>query len=348
MISANLFDPALTIEQVQLLHKQRRPAIAEARTITDRNHPLRGQAGLFATTNIPAETIVCGYGGEVTPPVKSVYAAHLSAGLVVDATAVGSEGRFANDSSGIADAPNCCLGVFDCPMTGRTLVCVRTVVPIKRGEELLVSYGDGYWDFGSDSDAGSAAPPAKTPRLPLRPVWPKGFKYLSGMHYKVTPEQQKGASVFVKMNGVEVTDGAGESGSPSLVAVVDLAPGCFVGYFAGLVSAKPPKQDEYTGPPVYLLVAADGSEFYVSDCGSEARHIGFAPRGNVCIERAHHLITGEVLLEVRVKRGSKIAAGTALAFDVGSKDFLRPGKRNQAATGVPRARARKTPTKDTA
>lgn len=320
MFSASLYDPSLSVEQVQQLHARVEPKGAAAKLITTRDHPLRGQVGLFATAKLDPHAIVCTYAGEVVEAAPGVYAVDFGKGLVVTAETVGNEGRFANDHSGIAAEPNSCLASHICPTTGRRMVCLQTTVAVEPGQELLVSYGSGYWDVHKKDASGS------TPGQSRRPVWPKGFRYLSGMRYRVRLKLQRKANAFCRMKCVKV-EGA------TLVARRDLVSDQLVGYYAGVISDRPPKP----GARAYLLRTADGQEFFVTDCGSEARFIKFAPRGNVVIRKAHHELTGEPLLEIRVKRNTEIRAGTAIKFDEAAPGFV--------CARCARDKVRKTPTK---
>ena len=122
------------------------------RRITEQCHPAHGQCGLFAAKKIPPRSHIVDYAGEVHCDDRpgsdydlSLYrdASGLSAGI--DALLVGNEARFVNDYRGIKLKPN---AVFEERRT--TAGELRMSVwsgndPIKKGDEILVSYGKGWW-----------------------------------------------------------------------------------------------------------------------------------------------------------------------------------------------------------
>ncbi|KAK4126879.1 hypothetical protein N657DRAFT_677596 [Parathielavia appendiculata] len=144
--------------------------------ITDPNHPAHGQAGLFATRDLAPGELILPYLGEIhigTAPfgdktegydyAKSDYDLWLDrdADLAVDAARIGNEARFVNDYRGVpgrdgkkANAEfrvvwdprtgEKCMAVFVLP-AGKRAVGRARVVGIARGEEVLVSYGRGFW-----------------------------------------------------------------------------------------------------------------------------------------------------------------------------------------------------------
>ncbi|KAI1770353.1 hypothetical protein F4818DRAFT_433223 [Hypoxylon cercidicola] len=134
--------------------------------ICDPSHPANGQAGLFATKQLPPSSLILPYYGVVHSSVPPHNVAHeLSdydlwldhdAGLAVDAERAGNEARFVNDFRGIAIRPNCefrecwdsrrgerCMAVFVQP-AGKN-ANKKAAAGIGKGEELLVSYGKGFW-----------------------------------------------------------------------------------------------------------------------------------------------------------------------------------------------------------
>ncbi|KAL2147310.1 hypothetical protein VTI28DRAFT_10300 [Corynascus sepedonium] len=150
--------------------------------ITDPNHPAHGQAGLFAARDLAPGELILPYLGEVhigTPPFGlppraadddarydyggSDYDLWLDrdADLAVDAARMGNEARFVNDYRGVpgrggkkANAEfrvawdprtgERCMAVFVLTAGKRATGRARTV-GIARGEEILVSYGRGFW-----------------------------------------------------------------------------------------------------------------------------------------------------------------------------------------------------------
>ncbi|KAK1640114.1 hypothetical protein BDP81DRAFT_446491 [Colletotrichum phormii] len=138
--------------------------------ITVAGHPAHGQCGLFATRHLKPGTFVLPYLGMVHPGVvdpaeagteegegeKSDYDLWLDrdSGVAVDADKGGNEARFVNDYRGIGERPNAefrevwcerwrqrCMAVWVLP-EGRN---GRGKGGIGKGEEILVSYGKGFW-----------------------------------------------------------------------------------------------------------------------------------------------------------------------------------------------------------
>lgn len=145
-------------------------------TITDPSHPAHGQRGLFAARDLRPGTLVLPYLGQVHPGAaqegvegadahtKSDYDLWLSrpADLAVDAARAGNEARFINDYRGVPGraGPNAEFReVWDARVTaggkmGERGIAVfvlpagksgRRTAGIARGEEILVSYGKGFW-----------------------------------------------------------------------------------------------------------------------------------------------------------------------------------------------------------
>ncbi|KPI44586.1 uncharacterized protein AB675_8559 [Cyphellophora attinorum] len=148
--------------------------------ISDPTHPACGQAGLFTTRLHAPGEFVCLYMGlvhgttgdhvsESAAEVKSDYDLSLDRdlGLAIDAAKMGNEARFINDYRGVAERPNAefgdvlvkvgkgvlerHVGVFVKPAkkekkTGKGKGGYSNVVQgIAKGEEVLVSYGRGFW-----------------------------------------------------------------------------------------------------------------------------------------------------------------------------------------------------------
>jgi hypothetical protein len=136
--------------------------------ITTPSHPANGQAGLFATKDLKPGTFVLQYLGELhtstsastgaaDPHADSDYDLSLDRelGIGVDAANSGNEARFVNDYRGIAEKPNAefreiwdarrqerGMGVWVLP-EGKANT--RKGKGIRKGEEILVSYGRGFW-----------------------------------------------------------------------------------------------------------------------------------------------------------------------------------------------------------
>ncbi|KAL2111453.1 hypothetical protein VUR80DRAFT_10064 [Thermomyces stellatus] len=128
--------------------------------ITTPSHPANGQAGLFATRALKPGAFILLYLGNAHPEsdpaaAYSDYDLWLDhdAGVAVDAARSGNEARFINDYRGVRDRPNAefrevwsarhaqrCMAVFVLPEGKR-----RGAAGIAKGEEILVSYGKGFW-----------------------------------------------------------------------------------------------------------------------------------------------------------------------------------------------------------
>jgi hypothetical protein len=137
--------------------------------ITTPSHPANGQSGLYAAKDLKPGTFILQYLGEIHPttsvhpdgsvPVdpyaNSNYDLSLDRelGLGIDADKRGNEARFINDYRGIAERPNAefkeiwderrkerGMGVWVLP-EGKS----GKGKGIRKGEEILVSYGRGFW-----------------------------------------------------------------------------------------------------------------------------------------------------------------------------------------------------------
>ncbi|TBU34967.1 hypothetical protein BD309DRAFT_60005 [Dichomitus squalens] len=122
--------------------------------ISDPSHPAHGQFGLFATKKMPPRTLILDYIGEVHCDDRpdsdydlSLFRTgtpdHVSVG--VDAQHAGNEARFINDYRGVKAKPN---ALFQERRTegGELRMSVWSgSEAIKKGDELLVSYGKSWW-----------------------------------------------------------------------------------------------------------------------------------------------------------------------------------------------------------
>ncbi|CZR51976.1 uncharacterized protein PAC_01853 [Phialocephala subalpina] len=126
-------------------------------------HPANGQSGLFATKDLKPGTFILRYIGEVhassdldpDPHSESNYDLSLERehGIGIDADKKGNEARFINDYRGVAERPNAEFKeVWDEKRKERGMGV--WVLPegksgkgkgIRKGEEILVSYGRGFW-----------------------------------------------------------------------------------------------------------------------------------------------------------------------------------------------------------
>lgn len=113
-------------------------------------HPLAGERGIFATAPLKKEIILGEFVGVMSltdaPKGLSKYACCLKLGdlfLVIDPETVANELAFVNDYRGLGKAPN--VGVTWIPHDGSFYFGFKTICPIPAGQELLVDYGDSYW-----------------------------------------------------------------------------------------------------------------------------------------------------------------------------------------------------------
>jgi hypothetical protein len=105
--------------------------------------------GLFALAPIRRGERVCWYTGDVTrvdhdneQHVGGTYYLQLSRHVGIDAARTDTApGRYLNDPSGSGKRPNCKFAVD----RRLNLACIRATRNIAVGDELLVSYGRGYW-----------------------------------------------------------------------------------------------------------------------------------------------------------------------------------------------------------
>ncbi|KAJ3090933.1 hypothetical protein HK102_002184 [Quaeritorhiza haematococci] len=135
-------------------------SIVKIKPITDPSHPAFGQSGLFAAKRLPPRTHVIDYIGYVHTQAESDptsdYDISLDAadGIAVDAARCGNEARFINDYRGVkvpggsalVTRPNVEFGNRMDEKTGETRIAVYVGKwEIPKGQELLVSYGKGFW-----------------------------------------------------------------------------------------------------------------------------------------------------------------------------------------------------------
>ncbi|SPN99023.1 uncharacterized protein DNG_02062 [Cephalotrichum gorgonifer] len=148
--------------------------------ITDPSHPANGQSGLLATRALKPGSFVLLYLGNAHPESDpsardSDYDIWIDRdiGVAVDADRLGNEARFVNDYRGIKGRPNAefrevwsmrhgerCMAVFVLPESKRRDKGGKSggggSAGIAKGEEILVSYGKGFW--GHRLPDGATAP----------------------------------------------------------------------------------------------------------------------------------------------------------------------------------------------
>ena len=133
----------------------RSPSLVTIRPIKDPNHPAFGQCGLFAAKKIPPKTHILDYLGEVHCDDRpnsdydlSLYRTQ-DVSVGVDASQMGNEGRFINDFRGVKAKPN---AVFEERRSSTGELCMSVwsgAEPIKKSEEILVSYGKRLFVYAS-------------------------------------------------------------------------------------------------------------------------------------------------------------------------------------------------------
>ncbi|OCK76307.1 hypothetical protein K432DRAFT_306640 [Lepidopterella palustris CBS 459.81] len=132
--------------------------------ISNTSHPAHGQYGLFAAQHLPPDTLIIPYLGfvhgkeDVDPASDYDLSLDREAGIGVDATKMGNEARFINDYRGVGPSgPNAefretWVDIGNGETEKRMGVFVLSAGKsgkrskgIAKGEEILVSYGKGFW-----------------------------------------------------------------------------------------------------------------------------------------------------------------------------------------------------------
>ena len=133
--------------------------LVKIQPISNPSHPANGQCGLFAAQNLAPGSFILAYLGRVhsgtASSTESDYDLWLDREIdaAVDAASEGNEGRYVNDFRGVGDRANAEFRTVWCEKWGELCVGVwvlgggkkRKGVGIKKGEEILVSYGKGFW-----------------------------------------------------------------------------------------------------------------------------------------------------------------------------------------------------------
>lgn len=131
--------------------------------VSDPAHPAHGQHALLANQHLPPDSFILPYMGYVHDQTDtdehSNYDLSLDRdlGIAVDATNMGNEARFINDYRGVSAHPNAEFRDIYCEI-GRGAAEKRVGVfvlsagksgkrskGIAKGQEILVSYGKGFW-----------------------------------------------------------------------------------------------------------------------------------------------------------------------------------------------------------
>ena len=129
----------------------------QIKKILNPHHPAYGEYGLFASQTLVPDSLVLNYVGCVDLYSKAndssnysmnyIRGIHGLPDLVIDAEKMGNESRFINDSRGISDKPNAKFELYK-DKSSRTVQVGVWVLKnkISKGEEILVSYGKGFWN----------------------------------------------------------------------------------------------------------------------------------------------------------------------------------------------------------
>jgi hypothetical protein len=131
--------------------------------VSDSAHPANGQHALYANQHLPPDSFILPYLGYVHDQTdlneSSDYDLSLDRelGVGVDASKMGNEARFINDYRGVSGAPNAEFRDIYVDIGGgkvekRVGVFVlsagksgKRAKGIGKGQEILVSYGKGFW-----------------------------------------------------------------------------------------------------------------------------------------------------------------------------------------------------------
>lgn len=118
------------------------------RPIDDKSHPAHGQRGLFARAALKPGSHVIDYVGVIrdssSESKTSDYILAFTEDLSIDAEERGNEARFINDFRGTGGQQNVRFDLYESHGGKRLGVFVMSK-PIRKGEELLVTYGRGFW-----------------------------------------------------------------------------------------------------------------------------------------------------------------------------------------------------------
>ncbi|PHZ10620.1 uncharacterized protein RHIMIDRAFT_245120 [Rhizopus microsporus ATCC 52813] len=119
--------------------------------ITDPKHPCCGAYGLFAAQTLQPKQLIIDYLGVVEYQdgyeATSDYVLKYGVDLSIDAGRCGNEARFCNDFRGCGPEPNVCFMNYMDENTKHIKVgiFVNGNRKIKKGDELLVTYGKSFW-----------------------------------------------------------------------------------------------------------------------------------------------------------------------------------------------------------
>ncbi|KPI90277.1 hypothetical protein ABL78_0659 [Leptomonas seymouri] len=125
--------------------------LLEVRVVTDPRHPAYGQAGLYAKSFIPHNTIVTSYSGFIEVFATSCNSRTYTMGFgsigddyALDAEFVGNYGRYANDPRGIGKLQANLSAENRFNSRGESFTALVARRQINMGEEILMSYGKAH------------------------------------------------------------------------------------------------------------------------------------------------------------------------------------------------------------
>ncbi|KAL1951794.1 hypothetical protein VTO73DRAFT_943 [Trametes versicolor] len=128
--------------------------------ITETSHPACGQYGLFAAKKIPPHTLILDYIGEVHCDDRpdsdydlSLYRTPDYISVGIDAQHAGNEARFINDYRGVKGKPNAAFQERRTDSGELRMSVWSGAEALKKGDELLVSYGKSWWRERQHEDA---------------------------------------------------------------------------------------------------------------------------------------------------------------------------------------------------
>lgn len=132
-------------------------ALVRIRRIDEAGHPAKGQSGLFATKKIPPNTFILFYLGEVHADPReasnydlSLFRTQEGISIGVDAQKMGNEARFINDYRQVAAKPNAIFKEVRTEDGELRMGIWSATTEIKKGGEILVSYGKNWWKACAD------------------------------------------------------------------------------------------------------------------------------------------------------------------------------------------------------
>ncbi len=119
------------------------------KAITDPQHPAHGSFGLFAASNIDARSYILDYTGILkhfdSESKTSDYCLHFYGNYSIDAEKEGNEARFLNDYRGIGAHPIVQFDLYR-DKEGQVRMGIFSLkTKIKKGSEILINYGKGFW-----------------------------------------------------------------------------------------------------------------------------------------------------------------------------------------------------------